>query len=167
VSESGGHAGKFSIENKSVPFSTLFHAPFPTRDGKGQKDPVVPLPKRLEQPLREHLEKVRALPRQDLAQGYGEVFLPDVLARKWPKAPSEWIWQLDSIYPKRNLKVPQVNTAQAHREDGFRSSRRLDQQGPSEPAGAAPSVLRATVPVKGGSVKARSRAPRASSPRRR
>jgi integron integrase len=73
------------------------------RDGKGQKDRVVPLPKRLEQPLTEHLEKARALHRQDLEQGDGEVFLPDALARKWPKAPSEWIWQ--SLFPSGRLSV--------------------------------------------------------------
>ena len=63
------------------------------RDGKGQKDRVVPLPKRLEQPLHAQLETARILHQQDLAQGYGEVFLPDALARKWPNAPKEWIWQ--------------------------------------------------------------------------
>lgn len=73
------------------------------RDGKGQKDRAVPLPKRLEQALTEHLEKVRALHQQDLKQGYGEVFLPDALARKWPKAPREWIWQY--VFPSGRLSV--------------------------------------------------------------
>ncbi|EIC20856.1 integron integrase [Thiorhodovibrio frisius] len=73
------------------------------RDGKGQKDRVVPLPGRLEQPLREQLEKVRALHEQDLAQGFGEVFLPDALARKWPNAPKEWIWQY--VFPSGRLSV--------------------------------------------------------------
>ena len=49
------------------------------RDGKGQKDRVVPLPTRLEEPLQEQLREVRALHEQDLAQGHGEVFLPDAL----------------------------------------------------------------------------------------
>ena len=44
------------------------------RNGKGQKDRVVPLPTRLEEPLQEQLREVRALHEQDLAQGYGEVF---------------------------------------------------------------------------------------------
>ena len=44
------------------------------RDGKGQKDRVVPLPARLEERLREQLREVRALHEQDLAQGSGEVF---------------------------------------------------------------------------------------------
>jgi len=46
---------------------------FVVRDGKGQKDRVVPLPKRLEQPLREHLERVRPLHQEDLAQRVGWV----------------------------------------------------------------------------------------------
>jgi integron integrase len=73
------------------------------RDGKGQKDRVVPLPNRLEQPLREQLRKARALHRKDLEQGYGEVFLPDALARKWPKAPRQWIWQY--VFPSGRLSV--------------------------------------------------------------
>jgi len=73
------------------------------RDGKGQKDRVVPLPRRLEQPLHEQLEKARVLHQQDLEQGYGEVFLPDALARKWPNAPKEWIWQY--VFPSGRLSV--------------------------------------------------------------
>jgi integron integrase len=73
------------------------------RDGKGQKDRVVPLPRRLEQPLREQLQNARALHRRDLEQGYGEVFLPDALARKWPNAPREWHWQY--VFPSGRLSV--------------------------------------------------------------
>jgi integron integrase len=73
------------------------------RNGKGQKDRVVPLPARLEEPLQKQLLKVRALHEQDLAQGYGEVFLPDALARKWPNAPKEWIWQY--VFPSGRLSV--------------------------------------------------------------
>jgi site-specific recombinase XerD len=36
------------------------------RDGKGQKDRAVPLPRRLEQPLCEQLQNARALHRRDL-----------------------------------------------------------------------------------------------------
>jgi integron integrase len=73
------------------------------RDGKGHKDRVVPLPSRLEEPLQQQLQKVRALHEQDLAQGYGEAFLPDALARKWPNAPKEWIWQY--VFPSGRLSV--------------------------------------------------------------
>lgn len=73
------------------------------RDGKGQQSRVVPLQQRLNAPLREHLLGVKALHVQDLAQGYGEVFLPDALARKWPNAPKEWIWQY--VFPSGRLSV--------------------------------------------------------------
>ena len=59
------------------------------RDGKGQKDRVVPLPLRLELPLREQLEQARAQHQEDLDLGFGEVFLPDALARKWTNAARE------------------------------------------------------------------------------
>jgi len=51
------------------------------------------LPARLKQPLWRHLQKVKVLHEQDLAAGYGEVFLPYALARKYPSAPKEWGWQ--------------------------------------------------------------------------
>jgi len=73
------------------------------RDGKGQKDRVVPLPRRMEEPLRAQLEKAHALHVRDLEQGFGDVFLPDALARKWPSAPKEWIWQY--VFPSGRLSV--------------------------------------------------------------
>ena len=39
-----------------------------------------------------HLGKVRALHLRDLDEGYGEVWLPHALARKYPRAGKEWGW---------------------------------------------------------------------------
>ncbi len=63
------------------------------RRGKGAKDRVAPFPRACEQPLREHLSRVRALFEQDLRDGFAGVPLPDALARKYPAAPREWGWQ--------------------------------------------------------------------------
>jgi integron integrase len=63
------------------------------RRGKGAKDRVTPLPRACEQPLREHLNRVRALFEQDLRDGFAGVPLPEALARKYPAAPREWGWQ--------------------------------------------------------------------------
>ncbi|MBB3105487.1 integron integrase [Azomonas macrocytogenes] len=60
------------------------------RDGKGMKDRITLLPARLIEPLQTHLACVKALHRRDLAEGFGEVYLPFALARKYPNAPSEW-----------------------------------------------------------------------------
>ena len=43
--------------------------------------------------LQTHLERVKLLHEQDLAEGNGRVHLPHALARKWPKADREWAWQ--------------------------------------------------------------------------
>ncbi len=49
------------------------------RDGKGEKDRVTMLPEKLVDPVRAHLERVRALHARDLRGGYGEVHLPSRL----------------------------------------------------------------------------------------
>jgi integron integrase len=63
------------------------------RDGKGGKDRITMFPESLLEPLRRHLERVRALHEQDLAEGFGEVWLPDALAEKSHAAARAWGWQ--------------------------------------------------------------------------
>ena len=67
------------------------------REGKGNKDRVTVLPENLILPLKAHLEKVKALHERDLEAGFGEVYLPDALAKKYPKAASAWGWQF--VFP--------------------------------------------------------------------
>lgn len=73
------------------------------RDAKGNKDRIVPLPQRLIDPLRGQIDKVKILLREDLAQGFGEVYLPDALARKYPNAAKELGWQY--IFPSVQLSA--------------------------------------------------------------
>jgi integron integrase len=73
------------------------------RDGKGGKDRVTMLPDRLADPLRDHLARVRRLHDADLAAGYGEVYLPFALERKYPRAGREWGWQY--VFPARRLSL--------------------------------------------------------------
>ena len=56
------------------------------RDGKGGKDRLTLLPELLTEPLRDHLVKVRYLHEHDIANGYGTVYLPYALERKYPSA---------------------------------------------------------------------------------
>jgi integron integrase len=63
------------------------------RDGKGYKDRVTVLPRAIESSLREQLEHARKVHRHDLAAGFGAVWLPYALARKYPQADREWAWQ--------------------------------------------------------------------------
>jgi integron integrase len=67
------------------------------REGKGNKDRVTMLPENLILPLQVHLAKIKALHERDLEAGFGEVYLPDALARKSPAAASTWSWQF--VFP--------------------------------------------------------------------
>jgi integron integrase len=63
------------------------------RDTKGMKDRITVLPGNVKTSLSTHLERVRLIHNDDLAKGYGSVYLPYALERKYPKAGFEWVWQ--------------------------------------------------------------------------
>jgi integron integrase len=63
------------------------------RDGKGLKDRVTVLPRAIAAQLQEQLARARVLHAKDLAAGYGEVWLPYALARKYRPVGGEWGWQ--------------------------------------------------------------------------
>lgn len=83
------------------------------RDGKGKKDRVVPLPARLAEAVKTHLVEVRCLHQEDLEKGFGEVYLPDALERKYPNAAREWGWQY--VFPSARLSVdPRTSKTRRH-----------------------------------------------------
>ncbi len=83
------------------------------RDGKGGKDRVTMLPASISRALQLHLERVREQHRQDLAEGYGEVYLPFALDRKYPNAGREWGWQY--VFPSARLSVdPRSGVTRRH-----------------------------------------------------
>ena len=59
------------------------------REGKGDKDRATILPEKLKPELRDHLDRVKLLHERDLAEGFGRVWLPHALARKYPNADRE------------------------------------------------------------------------------
>ncbi len=63
------------------------------RDGKGEQDRITVLPRAVEEPLQRHLARIKLLHAEDLVEGYGEVYLPYALARKYPQAGTDWMWQ--------------------------------------------------------------------------
>ncbi len=73
------------------------------RSGKGDKDRTTILPERLVPELKTHLSKVRELHEEDLAKGFGAVYLPGALEHKYPNAPKEWKWQY--VFPAAKLSV--------------------------------------------------------------
>ena len=61
------------------------------RDTKGNESRVTMMPDSLIEPLQEHLRKVKRLHQLDLDQGYGSVYLPFALERKYPHADRAWM----------------------------------------------------------------------------
>lgn len=73
------------------------HHQIVVRDAKGQESRVTMLPTSAVTPLQEHLKMVQRLHQQDLEHGYGAVVSPFALARKYPNANRQWIWQF--VFP--------------------------------------------------------------------
>jgi integron integrase len=73
------------------------------RDGKGEDDRVTMLPDAVIQPLQLHLRYVKAIHEKDLADGFGSVYLPYALERKYKNADKDWIWQY--LFPAPDLST--------------------------------------------------------------
>lgn len=73
------------------------------RDGKGQKDRVTTLPESLLDPLRRQLDRVKLLHQRDVREGFGRVYLPYALAKKYPNADREWAWQY--VFPSAQRSI--------------------------------------------------------------
>ncbi|WP_029215030.1 integron integrase [Kallotenue papyrolyticum] len=86
------------------------------RSGKGNRDRVTLLPDRVKEPLQRQLRIAQALHHNDLEQGYGRVYLPNALARKYPNAEYDWIWQY--VFPaERRSSDPRTGIVRRHHVD--------------------------------------------------
>ena len=74
------------------------------------------LPNHLIDPLKKHLINVRELHNKDIAEGFGAVYLPYALNRKYPTAEKEWSWQY--VFPsfKRSID-PRSGVERRHHVD--------------------------------------------------
>jgi len=77
------------------------------RGGKGDKDRVTMLPLGVEERLREHLAGVRGVHERDLKRGGGRADIPNALARKYPRASTEWRWQY--VFPAARTYIDVVS----------------------------------------------------------
>lgn len=68
---------------------------------KGNRHRRTVLPDTLIEPLQHQIQKVAALHQQDLADGYGSVYLPYALAKKYPSAERELAWQY--LFPAADI----------------------------------------------------------------
>ena len=86
------------------------------REGKGGRDRVTMLPTLLDEPLGRHLLRVKRLHEQDMEAGYGRVYLPFALNRKYTHADREWGWQY--VFPAQRQSVdPRSGILRRHHAD--------------------------------------------------
>lgn len=83
------------------------------REGKGAKDRITMLPRSALVPLRNQIDHVLAQHQKDLTRGYGSVFLPNAIERKYPGAAKQPQWQY--LFPSVELsKDPRSGVVQRH-----------------------------------------------------
>ena len=86
------------------------------RETKSGRDRITVLPVQVAEPLKRHLDRIKAQHVQDLADGFGEVWLPDALERKYPNAAREWGWQY--AFPSTRLSIdPRSGAKRRHHID--------------------------------------------------
>jgi len=71
------------------------------RGGKGGKDRTTVLPKNLRDEMLMQIAAVKSLHHRDLEGGFGDVYIPEALARKYPKASKQTGWQW--VFPAKLL----------------------------------------------------------------
>ena len=83
------------------------------RDAKGGNDRVTILPEKVKKPLRGHLREVKKIHEADLRIGFGRVYLPYALKKKYPNADKEWGWQY--VFPATKISTdPRTGIRRRH-----------------------------------------------------
>jgi integron integrase len=86
------------------------------RDTKGMESRITMMPDSLVEPLKAHLQRVKSQHQRDLEKGFGSVYLPFALARKFPHVDRQWIWQY--IFPSGRIsKDPRSEVLRRHHLD--------------------------------------------------
>lgn len=84
--------------------------------GKGGKNRVTTFPASVIPLLKNHLSRVKILHEQDLAQGFGRIYLPHALERKYRNAATAWQWQY--VFPSESLSNdPRSDVMRRHHID--------------------------------------------------
>jgi hypothetical protein len=83
------------------------------RDGESDKDQMTMLPGVAKPKRPVYVDGARRLHDRDTAEGFGRVYLPDALARKYPNADRAWGWQ--EVFPPRGRSLdPRSQAVRRH-----------------------------------------------------
>ncbi|PHS56623.1 MAG: integrase [Sulfurimonas sp.] len=82
-------------------------------DSKSLKDRTIPLPQKLKSKLLEQVALVDNLHKQDLKDGYGSVYIPYALDKKYPRSKLETKWQF--LFPMKSISTdPRTKEKRRH-----------------------------------------------------
>ncbi|MBA7496612.1 Tyrosine recombinase XerD [subsurface metagenome] len=99
---------RLRVQDMNLERSTVY-----VRAAKGGKDRTSLFPASIQADMRSHLDKVKRLHDEDLLLGYGEVYLPGALERKYRHSAKEFQWQY--VFPAKKLrKDPRSGTLRRH-----------------------------------------------------
>ncbi len=73
------------------------------RNTKSKRDRVVPIPQKISEQLKSQIKKIKLMHCDDLEEGFGRVYIPDALARKYPNAEQEFRWQY--VFPSSKIST--------------------------------------------------------------
>ncbi len=82
-------------------------------DSKSLRDRIVPMPQKLIIPLKKQIQHVKSIHDVDLEAGFGSVYLPAALARKYPNAATAFKWQY--LFPASKISTdPRTGVKRRH-----------------------------------------------------
>jgi len=82
-------------------------------DSKSLKDRTLPLPLKLKNQLLVQVEKVSSMHEKDLKEGFGSVYMPFALEKKYPKAHKDITWQF--LFPMKYISTdPRTKVQRRH-----------------------------------------------------
>ena len=83
------------------------------RESKGNKHRTTVLPESLRVPLEDQIANAKSIHEYDLSRGFGKVYLPYALARKYKNAESDFKWQY--VFPASEVsRDPRDGTIRRH-----------------------------------------------------
>lgn len=72
-------------------------------DGKGHKNRIVPLMPESESFLQAQITETERIWKRDVSEGFGEVYIPHALSKKYPYASTSWQWQYVFVSKRRGF----------------------------------------------------------------
>jgi integron integrase len=83
------------------------------RNAKGNKERVVPLPVKIANSMRQHIADMKRQHEVDIQDGFGSVYMPAELVKKYGKSDKQWVWQY--VFPSSKLSVdPRTQSIRRH-----------------------------------------------------